>query len=65
MKKAYILIAYDGTEVIDNTPDAERRVMALDSLEKQWKMEMQERKKKVRTRQRQSLWKLASFCGIV
>lgn len=33
MSKYYIIIAHDGTEVIDNTTEAEDRIAAMDYLE--------------------------------
>ena len=46
-------------EVLDNTPEAELRLSAMEYIEERYK---RERKRKQR---KNPLWKLACFCGIV
>lgn len=53
-----IIKAYNGAEVIDDTPEAELRFSAMEYIEERCKRE-QKRKRE------NPLWKLACFCGIV
>lgn len=57
MEKAYIIIAYDGTEVIDATPQAEIRLANMEY--------MLERKARQEKRAKKSIKKrLAAICGL-
>lgn len=55
------MITYNinGVEVIDNTPEAEVRLSAMEYIEERRK---RERKRKQR---KNPLWKLVCFCGIL
>lgn len=68
MGKTYLIVTADGVEVIDDTPEAEIRMSALDAFEERYIRE-QRRKRKERMRQRKiaknPLWRLAAFCGMV
>lgn len=35
--KAYIIIAHDGTEIVDSTPEADFRLDAMDYAERRYK----------------------------
>lgn len=64
MVKYYIIIAHDGTEVIDDTPEAANRINAMDCLENRHKREY-----KYNGRQQKLLknpfYRLACLCGLV
>ena len=64
MSKYYIIIAHDGTEVIDASPEAEDRIATMDYLEDRHKRECSE-KPKQRKIARNPLYRLACLCGIV
>lgn len=65
MSKYYIIIAHDGTEVIDTTLEAEDRIATMDYLEGRHKREC-ERRNNIHGRfARNLLFRLASLCGIV
>jgi len=68
MGKTYLIIAYDGTEIIDDTPESEIRMSALDAFEESYVRE-DSRIRNERVKQKKlvknPLWRLASFCGIV
>ena len=57
--KTYIFKAYNGMEVIDNTPEAELRLSAMEYIEERYKRERK------RNQRKNPLWKLACFCGIL
>lgn len=59
MSKYYIIIAHDGTEIIDNTPEAENRIASMDYYE-----ERTERERR-RNNRRNPIYKAACFCGLV
>ena len=61
MKKAIYIQTSEGIEVIDNTFNAENRVLSMDYLEKRYNR----LRKRSRRKQNNPLWKLACFCGIV
>ncbi|MCI8506929.1 MAG: hypothetical protein HFI67_12195 [Lachnospiraceae bacterium] len=68
MGKTYLIIAYDGTEIIDDTPESEIRMSALDAFEERYvREERRIRNERVRQKKlvKNPLWRLASFCGIV
>lgn len=65
MSKYYIIIAHDGTEVIDTTLEAEERIATMDYMEKRYKREC-ERKNNIHSRSAKNpLFRLASLCGMV
>ena len=59
MSKYYIIIAHDGTEVIDTTLEAEERIATMDYMEKRYKNTRHGRFVK------NPLYRLACLCGIV
>ncbi len=63
MSKYYIIIAHNGTEIIDDTPEAENRIASMDYQE-----ERAERERK-RSQKRKIAWnplyKLAGLCGLI
>ena len=63
MSKYYIIIAHDGTEVIDTSPEAEDRIATMDYLESRHKRECN--KSKQQKVARNPLNRLACLCGIV
>lgn len=65
MSKYYVIIAHDGTEVIDNTAEAEDRIAAMDYLEGRYKRECRRRNNMHRRSAKNPLFRLASLCGIV
>lgn len=65
MMKTYIIIAYDGTEIIDSTPEAEIRIAAMDDLEEDIKREQRRKAKQMQRLVKNPLWKLACVCGLV
>lgn len=64
MSKYYIIIAYDGTEVIDATEDAENRINTMDYMERRHARECRNRTKR-RKPAKNPLYRLACLCGIV
>ena len=64
MSKYYIIIAYDGTEVIDATPGAEGRIATMDYLESRHERECRH-KADQRKLARNPLYRLACLCGLV
>lgn len=65
MSKYYIIIAHDGTEVIDNTTEAEDRIAAMDYLESRYKRECRRRNNIHSRSAKNPLFRLASLCGMV
>lgn len=63
MQKTYFIITGDGIEVVDETPEAEIRLSAMDALEERYhrRQQAEQRQKLVKN----PLWKLASFCGLI
>lgn len=59
MCKSIYYITNDGVEVIDNTPQAEVRLSSMEYMEERCKREWK------RKQQKNPLWKLACFCGIL
>ena len=64
-RSAYIIIAHDGTEIIDATSYAKSRIAAMDYLEKRFQREQERKQRKMRKLAKNPLWKFACFCGIV
>ena len=62
MSKAYIIIASNGVEVIDSTPEAEIRLANMDYVEARY---IEKKIKKQRKLAKNPLRKLASVCGII
>lgn len=65
MSKYYIIIAHNGTEVIDNTIQAEDRIAAMDYMEGRYKRERRHRNNRHSRFAKNPLFRLACFCGIV
>lgn len=65
MSKYYIIIAHDGTEVIDTTPEAEERIATMDYLEGRHKRERERRNNRHGRFVKNPLYRLACLCGIV
>lgn len=62
-KTVYTIIAYDGSEIIDNTLGASRRIKSMDYLESRYRRE----KKGIRRKKYSHgpLWKLAVLFGMI
>lgn len=65
MSKYYIIIAHNGTEVIDASPEVEERIAAMDYMEKRQKRECRHRNNRHGKSAGNPLYRLASVCGIV
>lgn len=65
MLKYYIIIAHDGTEIIDNTLEAEDRITAMDCMESRYKRECERRNKRHGKFARNPLYRLAGLCGMI
>lgn len=65
MSKYYIIIAHDGTEVIDATSDAENRMNAMDSVERRYKRDCERRNKRHGKFAKNPLYRLAGLCGMI
>lgn len=65
MSKYYIIIAHDGTEVIDTTLEAEERIATMDYMEKRYKRECERKNNRHGSFVRNPLYRLACLCGIV
>lgn len=65
MSKYYIIIAYDGTEVIDATSDVEERIATMDYMERRHKRESERRNNRHGGFVKNPLYKLACLCGVV
>lgn len=65
MSKYYIIIAHDGTEVIDTTSDAENRMNAMNSAERRYKREYERRNNRHGRLEKNPLYRLACLCGMV
>lgn len=65
MSKYYIIIAHDGTEVIDATSDAENRINAMDYSEKRYKRACECRNNRQDRFVKNPLYRLACLCGMV
>lgn len=65
MSKYYIIIAHDGTEVIDATSEAEERIAAMDYMERRHKRECERRNDMHGRPAKNPLSRLASLCGRV
>ena len=61
MQKAIYIQTAEGIEVIDNTFNAEDRVLSMDYLESRNKR----LSKRSKHKRNNPLWKLACFCGII
>jgi len=61
--KTYLIITCDGIEVVDSTPEAENRIVAMDYLEERRK---REQKRNLREKlAKNPLYRIACFCGLV
>lgn len=63
--ETHVIIASNGAEIIDCTPEAKNRIAAMEYMERK---HMRNYHKKANVRKRllkNPLWKLAAFCGIV
>lgn len=65
MSKYYIIIAHDGTEVIDATLEAENRINAMDYVERRYTKECGHKNSWQRKFAKNPLYRLACLCGIV
>ena len=65
MEKTYIIIAYDGTEVIDNTPEADVRISAMDVLEERYKREQKMNRKNIQRMVKNPLLRLIRTCNLI
>lgn len=65
MSKYYIIIAHDGTEVIDATLEAEERIATMDYLEGRYKRECERRNNRHGRFVKNPLYRLACLCGMV
>lgn len=65
MREIHIIIAYDGTEIIDSTPEAEIRIAAMNDLEERVKREHRRKTEQVKRLAKNPLWRLACACGLV
>lgn len=61
MSKYYIIIAYNGVEIIDNTPYADSRLTNMDLVEKEYFNRLRRKKQK----RNSILQKIACFCGLI
>lgn len=64
MLKYYIIIAHDGTEIIDMTAEAEDRIANMDYLEERYERECRNKSKQRKFTQN-LLHKMACYCGLV
>lgn len=62
MLKYYIIIAHNGTEIIDMTAEAEDRIANMDYLEERYERECRNKNKQWKFTQN-LLHKMACFCG--
>lgn len=60
MLKYYIIIAHNGTEIIDMTAEAEDRIANMNYMEERYERECKQRKFT-----QNLLHKMACFCGLV
>lgn len=65
MSKYYIIIAHDGTEVIDTTLEAEERIATMDYMEKRYKRDCERKNNRHGIFVKNPLYRLACLCGIV
>lgn len=65
MSKYYIIIAHDGTEVIDNTVEAEDRIATMDYLESRYKRGCERKNNRHGRFVKNPLYRFACLCGIV
>ncbi len=65
MSKCYIIIAHDGTEVIDNTVEAEEHIATMDYLESRYKRVCERRNNCHGRFVKNPLYRLACLCGMV
>lgn len=63
MQKGYYIIAHNGVEIIDNTPEAEIRLSEMDYIEERIKKEQKMRAKQ-KYKFKNLLYKLVCMCGI-
>ena len=65
MSKYYIIIAHDGTEVIDSSPEAEDRIATMDYLEGRYRRECKRKNICHGRSVKNPLYRLACLCGLV
>lgn len=65
MLKYYIIIAHDGTEIIDSTPEVEEHIAAMDYLESRCRREYEHKINQQRKLARNPIYKMACLCGLV
>ena len=63
--KTYIIIAHNGQEIVDTTPEAKERIAAMEYMEERRLREYRRILEERRRRARNPLWRLAEVCGIV
>lgn len=62
--KAYIIMAYDGTEVIDSSPEAEIRIAAMDNLDERAERELRRARKNIQRLLKSPILRLICACSI-
>lgn len=65
MQKYYIIVAHDGSEVIDSTLEAGDRIAAMNYQEERYIREQKRKAKNNRKYAENPLYKLAGLCGLV
>lgn len=65
MSKYYIIIAHNGTEVIDSTPEAEDRIATMDYMEDRYRRDCERRNNHYGRFAKNPLYRLACLYGIV
>lgn len=63
--KTYIIVAHDGTEVIDCTPEADFRLSAMDYAERRYKRSQRWKLKSNETILKKLILKMPLFCSIM
>lgn len=63
--ETYIIIASNGVEVIDNTPEALDHIATMEYMEEKCKRNYKKKAADRKKHAKNPLWKLAAFCGIV
>lgn len=65
MDKLYYITTQEGTEIIDNSPHAQRRIIAMDFLEKRYTRRLNREEKGKLKKLHNPLYRLAVICGIL
>lgn len=65
MDKSYYITTQEGTEIIDNSPHAQRRIISMDFLEKRYARRLKRKEKGKLKKSRNPLYRLAAICGIL